>query len=182
MRTLLKDARVLRILLLFGMPLVTTMILLISTITLRIPGFSLSSFAHAMTRQATCASTQGTQQALCNQQNPLEQGCVQDAQTAEKVSVFDLQNTLIGEVDLRHSQACQAYWVRTIAYANALQVQAIDAIISFKNGKVQDRQNSNTQPGQRFLVFTDIIQLTMVPTIEGVFHLRGQPSPLTISL
>jgi hypothetical protein len=156
--------------------------LLIGTVALHLPGVSLFSFAHAMTRQATCASTQGTQQTLCNQQNPIEQGCTQDAQTVEKVSVFDPQNTLIGEVDLRHSQTCQAYWVRTIAYANASHVQAVDAIISLNNGTIQDRQNSTVPSGQSLVVFTDMVQPTMAFKIAGAFHLRGQTHPLTISL
>lgn len=179
---MLKNNRFQRILLLLGVPLVTTVVLLIGTVALRVPSFTLLSFAHAMTRQATCASTQGTQQTLCNQQNPIEQGCTQDAHTVEKVSVFNTQNALIGEVDLRHSQVCKAYWVRTIAYANASQVQAIDAILSFNNGNVQDHRNSNVQSGQRLIVFTDMVQPTIIPKIAGVFHLRGQTQPLTISL
>jgi hypothetical protein len=182
MTTLLKNTRFQHTLLFLGVPLVTTLVLLIGTVALHLPGSSLFSFAHAMTLQATCASTQGTQQTLCNQHNPIAQGCTQDAQTVEKVSVFDPQNTVIGEVDLRHSQACQAYWVRTIANANASHVQAIDAIISFNNGTVQDHQKSTIQPGQRLLVFTDMVQPTMVPQFAGVFHLQGQAHPLSISL
>src|SRR5262249_5854543 len=115
MTTALKNNRIQHLLLALGVPFVTTLVLLIDTRGLRVPGFSPSSFAHAMTLQPTCASTQGTQQNLCNQQNPLTQGCVQDAQTLEAVSVFDTHNSLIGEVQLRHSQTCKTLWVRTIA-------------------------------------------------------------------
>jgi Protein of unknown function (DUF2690) len=128
-----KNNRVLRTLLLLAVPLATTLVLLISTVGLHSPGFSPLSFAHATMLQATCASTQGTQANLCNQQNPVTQGCVQDAQLTERVSVFTAQNTLIGEVDLRHSNRCKAYWVRTIAYANT-QVQAVHALILLNDG------------------------------------------------
>jgi hypothetical protein len=180
---MMKNNRVQRILLLLGVPLVTTLILLIGTVALRIPGFSPFSFAHAMALQPTCTSTQGAQQNLCNRQNPVVQGCTQDAQTLEEVSVFDTNNTLIGEVQLRHSQTCKALWVRTIANANASQVQAVDATISLNDGQVQDHQNTNAQPGQRLVVITDMIQPTMVPkTVAGVFHLGGQTQPMTIPL
>lgn len=183
MTTILKNNRVHRVLLLLGVPLVTTLVLLIGTVELRVPGFSLLSFAHAMTLQPTCASTQGTQQDLCNQQSPVTQGCTKDAQTIEVVSVFNTQNILIGEVDIRSSKTCRAYWVRAIAYANASQVRAVDATISFNDGKVQDHQNNNAQPGKRLVAFTDMIQPTMVPkTVAGVFHLNGQTQPMTIPL
>lgn len=180
---MLKNARVQRILLLLGVPLVTTLVLLIGTIALHVPGFTLLSFAHAMAHQPTCASTQGTQPNLCNKQNPIAQGCTQDVQMLEVVSVFTKQNMLIGEVDLRYSNTCKSYWIRTIAYANAPQVRAVDAIISFDDGQVQDHQNNNAQPGQRLIVFTDMIQPTMLPKIaSGVFHLYRQTQPITIPL
>jgi hypothetical protein len=182
MTTILRNNRMQRIFLLLGIPLITTLVLLISTVGFRVPGFSLFSFAHSMTLQ-TCSNTQGTQQNLCKQQNPVTQGCTQDAQTLEEVSAFNEQNTLIGEVDFRHSQICKTYWVRTIAYANAPQVQAIDATVTFNDGKVQDHKNSNVQPGQSMVVFTDMLLSTPSPkTLAGVFHLSGQTQPMTILL
>jgi hypothetical protein len=183
MTTRQKNKRILRILLLLGVPLVTTLMLLMGTAVLHTPGFSPFSFAHAMTLQSTCASTQGTQPNLCNQQNPVAQQCAQDAQSIEVVSVFTTQNTLIGEVDIRHSNICKASWVRTIAYTNASQVQAVDATISLNDGKVQDHQNTIVQPGQRLIAFTDMTQPTVLPkTLAGIFHLRGQTQPMTIPL
>jgi hypothetical protein len=99
------------------------------------------------------------------------------------VSVFTNQNTLIGEVDLRHSNVCKSYWVRTIAYATTSQVQAVDAVFSFNDGQVQDHQTTSVQPGQRLIAFTDMSQPTMLAkTVAGVFHLRGQTQPMTIPL
>jgi hypothetical protein len=178
-----KNHRVQRILLLLGVPLVTTLILLIGTAVFHIPGSSPFSFAHAMTLQSTCASTQGANPDLCNQQNPFAQGCTQDAQTIEAVAVFDTNNSLIGEVHLDHSQICKTLWVSAIANANASQVQAVDATISLNDGQVQDHQNSNVQSGQPVVATTDMIQPTMTPkTLAGVFHLSGQTQPIIIPL
>jgi hypothetical protein len=181
--SMMKNNRVQRILLFLGVPLVTTLVLLIGTFVFRIPGFSPFSFAHAMTLQPTCASTLGTDPNLCNQQSPFAQGCTQDAQTIEAVAVFDTNNTLIGEVHLDHSQTCKTFWVSTIANANVSQVQAVDATISLNNGQVQDRQNTNVQSGQALVAMTDMVQPTMAPkTLAGVFHLSGQTQPMTIPL
>lgn len=179
----LRNNRMLRFILLSGVPLVTALILLIGTVTLHVPGFSPLFFAHAMTRQATCVSTRGTQPTLCNQHNPIEQGCTQDARTVEAVFAFDAKNTLIGEVDLRHSQLCNALWVRTITFASAPQVRAVDALLSLNDGNVQDHQRNTRLPDHRLIAFTDMSQPTMLPkTVAGVFYLRGQTQPITILL
>jgi hypothetical protein len=175
---MMKNNHVQRIFLLLGVPLVTTLVLLIGTVALRVPGISPFSFAHAMT---TCVSTQGTNPILCNQQNPVAQGCTQDARTLEEVSAFDTKNTLIGKVQLRHSPACKTFWVRTIAIAS--QVQAVEATISLNDGQVQVHQNNDIQPDQRLVVITDMIQPTKNPRIvAGVFHLDGQTQPIIIPL
>jgi hypothetical protein len=155
-RERLKQNQASRLLLLVGLPLVTTLIVLAGVTALHLPGFSLVSLAHAMTRSSTCATTKGTQQDLCEGQNPGTQGCLQDAQTTEMQSVY-VQNTLIGEVDLRHSVTCDTYWVRTIAYANVMpQIQSLSATIAF-NGTVHERQERNAPRGQRMIVVTNML-------------------------
>jgi hypothetical protein len=172
--TLLKQLRLSQLLLLMGGPFVIALALLIGITALHAPAFSLLSLAHAMMLRSTCASTQGTQPNLCNQQNPAMQGCTQDAQTLEGVSVFTPQNALIGEVDLMHSTTCKTMWVRTIAYANAGDVQAIDATISLNDGQVQDHQTHRGHAGQRLVAATDMVQFSVFPkTLAGIFHLQG---------
>jgi hypothetical protein len=91
---------------------------------------------------------------------------------------------LIGEVDLRHSATCKTYWVRTIAYANATQVQAIEAIMSFQNGKTDDDQET-TSGGQETIAVTNMLFVTPLknaPIRRGMFHVQGQAQPITIPL
>jgi Protein of unknown function (DUF2690) len=186
-RERLKQNQASRLLLLVGLPLVTTLIVLAGVTALHLPGFSLVSLAHAMTRSSTCATTKGTQQDLCEGQNPGTQGCLQDAQTTEMQSVY-VQNTLIGEVDLRHSVTCDTYWVRTIAYANVMpQIQSLSATIAF-NGTVHERQERNAPRGQRMIVVTNMLfwpatqKLRVVTTFSGTYTFGGQIPSLTIPL
>ena len=184
---LLRNNQVLRILLLLGVPLITTLVLLSGTVALHLPSFSLLSFAQAMTLPSTCANTQGAQQNLCEGQSPVTQGCIQDAQTIEHQSVY-FQNTLIGEVNIRHSDTCDTYWIRTIAYANVTpQVQSVSAIISL-NGKVHESKEKSSPRGQRMIAETNMLfwpftqKLRVAPSFSGVYHLGGQNPPITIPL
>ena len=184
---LLKNNQVLRFPLLLGIPLITTLVLLIGTTAFHLSSFSLLSFAHAMMLPSTCANTQGAQQNLCEGQSPTAQGCIQDAQTVELQSVY-FQNTLIGEVDLRHSITCNTYWVRTIGYANATpQIQSVDATISL-NGKVHESTESSSPHGQRMIAVTNMLfwpltqKLRAAPSFSGVYRLGGQNPPITIPL
>jgi hypothetical protein len=151
---------------------------------LHIPGFLLLSTAHAQQNQSTCAATNGTQTNLCDQQDPAGQGCAQDAQTLERVPAYN-QGTLIGEVDLRHSNVCNTYWVRTIAYASAIPpVNAIDASITFTNGSVSDSGQIELQSGQPAIVYTEMSykHFSISSNQYGVFHLAGTAPPITVSL
>jgi hypothetical protein len=184
MTNVIKSNQTFRTLLILGVTLVTTLVLVLGTVALRVPGFSPLAFAHAIASGPTCASTKGTQQNLCEQQDPTEQGCANDAQSLEVETVYTNQNTLIGEVDLRHSATCKSYWVRTIAYTNATQVQAIEAIMSFQNGKTDDIQET-TSSGQETIAVTHmlfVIPMKKTPTRKGVFHVQGQAQPIIIPL
>lgn len=184
MMNMIKSNQTLRTLLILGVTLVTTLVLVMGTVALRVPGFSLLAFAHAAVSGPTCATTKGTQQNLCEQQDPTEQGCANDAQSLEVETVYTKQNVLIGEVDLRHSATCKSYWVRTIAYANATQVQAIEAIMVFQNGKTDDAHQTVSN-GQETIAVTNmlfVIPTKNAPTRKGVFHMQGQAQPITIPL
>ena len=183
----LKKNQISRLLLLVGIPLVTTLILLVAVTALHVPGFSLFSLAHAMTRSSTCATTKGTQQNLCEGQSPEAQGCLQDAQTVELQSVY-VQNTLIGEVNLRHSVTCDTYWVRTIAYANVTpHVQSLSGTITF-NGTIYERQERNAPHGQRMIAVTNMLfwpftqKLRVAPSFSGAYTFGGQIPSLNIPL
>jgi hypothetical protein len=181
---LTKNKPMLRTLLILGVTSVTTLILVIGLVVLHIPGFSPLASAHAPQHQSTCATTSGTLLNLCDQQDPIVQGCAQDAQSIESVFAYH-QGTLIGEVDLRHSTLCNTYWVRTIAYASAIPpVNAIDAYITFTNGSVSDSGQIALQSGQPATVYTEMAyqHFSMSTNQYGTFHLTGTASPITISL
>ena len=184
---LLKKNQIPRLLLLIGIPLVTTLILLVGVTALHVLGFSFFALAHAMTRSSTCATTKGTQQNLCEGQSPEAQGCLQDAQTVEMQSVY-VQNTLIGEVNLRHSVTCDTYWVRTIAYANITpHVQSLSGTIAF-NGNVHERQEGSSPRGQRMIAVTTMLfwpftqKLRVAASFSGTYTFGGQIPSLIIPL
>src|SRR5437762_1023343 len=67
----------------------------------------------------TCASTQGTDTALCEKQDPTVQHCDLDVQSL-RVLPADLGGGLVGEVDLRTSPTCHTYWIWTIVYGGVV--------------------------------------------------------------
>lgn len=160
----------------------TTLLLVFGSLVFHISSFSPFSLAHAAT---TCASTKGTQQEVCEQQNPDVQGCTQDGHVLERESVYTPQNTLIGEVDFLHSTMCKTYWVRTIGYANSQQIKAIDAIISFRNGKLEDIKKTVPSNGKQIIATTNMLFVLprFTPTNwAGKFFLKGQTQPITIPI
>lgn len=175
-----KHKRVVRVIFFVTLTSLTTLVLLLASVALHASAFSPFSFAQAAT---TCASTKGTQQALCEQQDPVAQGCTADAQTIEFEAVYTAQNKLIGEVDLMRSLTCKTFWIRTIAYANAQQVQAIDAVISFSTGQKEDVTKTVTSSGQATIARTKMVFVPLSKTPmnwEGMFSVQGQTQPITI--
>jgi Protein of unknown function (DUF2690) len=176
-----------RLLLILGISFVTTLVLIGGTLAMHPPGFALSSFAQAKAGltlvSPTCQSTQGTQPALCEHQNPQTQGCTADAQSIEVQDVFS-RGMLIGEVDLRYSFLCQSFWTRTIASARAEGIiQAVHAQLTFNDATTEDRQASPNLLVARAPVisFTDMTHGHFHGG-SGVFDLLGQSQPLTIPL
>jgi hypothetical protein len=77
-----------------------------------------SPAAHA---DSTCIGGSENIPISCDEQDPIQQQCVNDAQTPQTIPAM-YQGTLIGEVDMRFSPTCQTYWIRTIAYSSALDM------------------------------------------------------------
>ncbi|GHO82344.1 hypothetical protein [Dictyobacter formicarum] len=176
-----KHTQPVRIIILAAITCLTTLLVFFGSQLLHVSDFSFFSRAHAA---ITCASTHGTQQAVCEQQNPIVQGCTQDSHMIELQSVFTAQNELIGVVNLLHSAICKTYWINTLAYANAQQrVAAIDAVISFHNGRVEDVKHMVLPDGRQTIALTDMV--FALPNIRptnwaGTFFLKGQTQPITI--
>ena len=106
---------VLRTLYTMGVTLITTLLLLVGSILLQFPGFSLVSFAHAqeskmMAGQATslCASEPTDQH--CTNQDPMVQGCYKDAQTIAFIEVYNPQAMHLARVERRYSPTCHTEW------------------------------------------------------------------------
>ena len=140
MRTL-KNNQALRLLGIFGISLLTMLIILGGS-TIIHQGFPpFATTAHAATVNSSCATTKGAQPALCERQDPIEQGCATDAQTLDLQTVFQdhLQTKPLGEVELRHSPTCKTYWIRTTAFVTTTGIfKAIHAILVFHNHTKED--------------------------------------------
>lgn len=172
-----------RMIILLVITCLTTLLLFFGSQMLHVSSFSLFSRARAA---ITCASIRGAQQAVCEQQNPIVQGCTQDSHIIELQSVFTAQNELIGVVSFLHSAICKTYWISTLAYANAQQrVEAIDAIISFQSGRVEDVKHMVPPDGRQTIAITDMV--FALPNVlprnwAGTFFLKGQTQPITIPI
>ncbi|GCE09147.1 hypothetical protein [Dictyobacter aurantiacus] len=109
---------------------------------------------------------------------------MQDSHIIELQSVFTAQNELIGGVSFLHSAICKTYWISTLAYASAQQqVAAIDAVISFQNGRVEDVKRIVLADGRQTSAITDMV--FTLPNVRptnwaGAFFLKGQTQPITI--
>jgi Protein of unknown function (DUF2690) len=186
MRTL-KNNQTLRLLGIFGISLLTMLVILGgSTIIHRgFPPFATT--AHAATVNS-CATTKGTQPALCERQDPIVQGCVTDAQTLDLQTVFQdrLQTKPLGEVELRYSPTCKTYWIRTTAFVTTTGIfKAIHAILVFHNHIKEDIVGTSIVPSTitPYVAWTDMTVAPMLPRAgSGSFDLFGQSKPITIAL
>ena len=87
----------------------TTLIsLVLITTTFLLLGFSNKGFGS----QNACANNPND--ANCNGQDPINQGCNADAYTVSNgtVNIKDSQNTVIGYIELRYSNKCKSNWTR----------------------------------------------------------------------
>jgi Protein of unknown function (DUF2690) len=186
MRTL-KNNQTFRLLGIFGISLLTMLVILGGS-TIIHQGFPpFAPTAHAATVNS-CATTKGTQSVLCERQDPIVQGCVTDAQTLDLQTVFqDRQQTKpLGEVELRYSPTCKTYWIRTTAFVTTTGVfKAIHAILVFHNQSKEDIVGTSIVPSTitPYVAWTDMTVAPMLPRAgSGSFDLFGQSKPITIAL
>jgi hypothetical protein len=109
---MIKNNQMFRALLILGAMLVTTFVLLMGTVVLRIPGFSSLAFAHAANAvaQTTCAAD--PTEPHCTNQDPVQQGCSQDAQTLAYEGIFNPQGKQLATIERRYSATCHSEWGR----------------------------------------------------------------------
>ena len=110
---------VLRTLYIVGITLITTLLLLVGSILLQFPGFSLVSFAHAqeskiMAVQATSLCMSEPTDQHCTNQDPMVQGCYKDAQTIAFIEVYNPQGMHLARVERRYSPTCRTEWGRIV--------------------------------------------------------------------
>ncbi|BCL79591.1 DUF2690 domain-containing protein [Ktedonobacteria bacterium brp13] len=182
---LLKNTQHLRLFVVLGISLVTTLALLGGTIVLHAQGFTpFATTAHAASSTTTCAATKGTQQALCEHQDPVAQGCVIDTEILDLQTVVR-ENKPIGEVDLRYSPTCKTYWLRTQAFVTTQGVfKAIHAILLFHNHTQEDIVGTPTvNPLRAYVVWTDMTVAPILPHAGSAqFDLFSQSQPITVPL
>lgn len=137
--------------------------------------------AFAAMHVQTCASTYGTIMADCEKQFPILQNCVDDAKSVEILPAYH-QEVLVGEVDLRHSDTCNSYWVRTMAYGSTIgQIIDVEANNTFNDGTQDNENNSNRGVDGSLLTFTGMTYNNVPQFGSGVFDFADGNS-MTITL
>ena len=82
-----------------------------------VPGRHALAFVQPLSQQAqgqTCASNPSA--TLCNNQDPIQQGCVTPATQTLKSRAILYLGRVVGRVDQRYSARCRSYWGRAFAY------------------------------------------------------------------
>jgi hypothetical protein len=184
-----KNNPALRLSVILGISLVTTLVLIGSSTALHLRGFApFATAAHAATLGSSCATTKGTQFTLCEHQDPIFQGCVTDAETRDLQTVFqDSQQTKpLGEVELRYSPTCKAYWIRTTAFVITKGVfKDIHAMLVFHDQTKEDIVGKNPVPSTLtpYVAWTDMTVAPILPHAgSGSFDLFGHTQPITVAL
>ena len=185
----LKNNQILRLLGILGISLVTMLIILGGSTAIHLQGIApFTTTVHAATLSSSCAATKGTQPALCEHQDPIVQGCVTDAETLDLQTVYQnsQQTKPLGEVDLRYSPTCKAYWIRTIAFATTKGVfKAIHALLVFHNHTKEDIVGTSIVPSTLtpYAAWTDMTVAPILPHAgSGRFDLFGQSQLITVDL
>jgi hypothetical protein len=117
---------VLRTLHIVGVTLITTLFLLVGSILPQLSGLALVSFAHAqenktMAVHATSLCLSEPTDQHCTNQDPMVQGCSQDAQTIAFIEVYDPHMVHIARVERRYSPTCHTEWGRIVKDGNGQQ-------------------------------------------------------------
>ena len=142
-----------------------------------------SVHAHASS-SPSCALTGGTIAATCDGQDPVAQGCATSATNASVQPAFT-GDTLIGEVDLRYSNTCKSYWVRTIAYANTQGlVSNVEANTTYASASVVPENHDNTvrSADGSLSSYTNMTYQQVPQHASGVFDFSDTTPSITISL
>lgn len=137
--------------------------------------------AFAAMNADTCASTHGTIMADCEKQFATVQNCADDAKSVKILPAYR-QGVLVGEVDLRHSDTCNSYWTRTMAYGNSIgQIIDVEANNTFNDGMQDNENNANRGVDGSLLTFTAMTYKNVPQTASGVFDFSDGTS-MTITL
>jgi Protein of unknown function (DUF2690) len=160
---------VLRTLHIVGVILITTLFLLVGSILPQLPGFALVSFAHAKETKtmavhgtALCVSEPTDQH--CTNQDPMMQGCSQDAQTIAFIEVYNPQMVHLARVERRYSPTCHTEWGRIVKDGNGTQPIQISIA----------KETSRSSLGKvlySLMVFVPV--LGVAPIIRGDISING---------
>lgn len=164
--TMMKYNQILRSLLLLVVALATTLTLLIGATVFHIPGLSPISLAHAqgtgkttIQAQSLCASNPNAQN--CTDQNPVVQGCNNDAQTVAFKQILDAQGNILATLQRRYSPTCHSEWGRMIDDGK----QPLSILVNKKTRSAKGKVVYST------MVF--IPNLSVAPQVEGIVSTNG---------
>jgi Protein of unknown function (DUF2690) len=160
---------VLRTLYKVGITFITTLLLLVGSILLQFPGFSLVSFAHAqdsktMAVQVTSLCMSEPTEQHCTNQDPMVQGCYKDAQTIAFIDAYDPHIIHLARVERRYSPTCHTEWGRIVKDDNGtqpIQISIAKEMPRSSLGKVL----------YSLMVFVPV--LSVAPIIRGDISING---------
>lgn len=152
------------------------LVLLTMLLLTHLPGFSPRLFALDLQtamgmRQPTCATAPQPTAALCNNQDPVAQGCVADVQTTASATIVE-NGTVIGRLERRHSPKCHTYWGRVFD----LRPQKMPLAISIDSPGIGSFTWKDTEAYSN-MVFVPTPQ-DQVPAMEGILSTISQSDPL----
>ena len=166
MTTAIKNHRIFHTLSFLGVIVTITLLLFIGATAFHIPGFSQTSFAHAMERgtvpagaQSLCVSSPNMQN--CVNQDPVVQGCDKDAQTVAFKNILDAQGNLLATIERRYSPLCHSEWGRITDNGK----QPLLIIV-----------NKNTQSTKGIVAYSRMVfipNLSVAPQIDGTVSING---------
>jgi hypothetical protein len=153
-----------------------TLTLLLGLVLTHLPGLSPGLFALDLQtamgmRKPTCATVLQPTAALCNNQDPVTQGCTADAHTTLSADII-ANGTIIGKLERRHSPRCDTYWGRVFDF----RPQRRPVTISIESPGI----GSFTWDGSEAysnMVFVPAFQ-DLVPAMDGFLSVPYQNGPL----
>lgn len=166
MTTMINRKQTMRFLLLVFIVISMTLLLFVGTAACHIPPFPQTAFAHAMgtgqgsvQAQLRCASNPSAQ--TCTNQDPMVQGCDNDAVTVAFKTILDAQGNLLATVERRYSPTCHSEWGRITD--NGRQPLLIVVNTSIRS----------TRGNRAFSAMVFVPNLGVAPEIDGTVSLNG---------